>query len=137
MDAPKIMRNLLVLFLGVLINIVVPKLAATQAAAHSSLQARAARHNLKIQTFLPSDFGAWHRMLAFIWTGGETIMRKRYSDRFIFSIDLCFVLLAIVLFTATIASAESHTTNGFALADAEIEIGCVPCGYAFPFARIK
>ena len=46
-----------------------------------------------------------------------------YSDRFIFTVDLCFAAFAIVLLTATLLAAEVNATDGHMLADLEIANG--------------
>jgi hypothetical protein len=46
-----------------------------------------------------------------------------YSDRFIFTVDLCFAAFAIVLLTATFLAAEVYATGDHMLADLEITNG--------------
>jgi hypothetical protein len=46
-----------------------------------------------------------------------------YSDRFIFTVDLCFATFAIVLLTPTLLAAEVNVTGDHMLADIEIANG--------------
>jgi hypothetical protein len=50
-------------------------------------------------------------------------MQKKSSDSLIFSVHLCFALLASALVTTTFVAAEVYATSDHMLADAEIAIG--------------
>jgi len=61
-------------------------------------------------------------------------MQEIGKTDFGFAIDACATLVAIVLITVTLVSAEVYLTNGKPIAIAEIENGCAPCGASMALA---
>jgi hypothetical protein len=57
-------------------------------------------------------------------------MQLRYSDRFIFVINLGFAIVATALFAMTFVAAEVYVTNGHMLADVETANGSISVAIA-------
>lgn len=51
------------------------------------------------------------------------VQMRVYSDRFIFTVDLCFAVFAIVLLTMNFLATEVYATGDHMLADIEIANG--------------